>query len=77
MWQEPREELFLLRHPPFQVPPAMLRYCPQCATPEVTDWGQMRKFFKKKRTRPGSARSLDFAWWPLPELNWGHEDFQS
>ena len=23
------------------------------------------------------AKSLEFAWWPLPELYWGHEDFQS
>ena len=46
MWQEAREELFLLRHPPFQVLPVMLCFRPQFATPEVTDGGQMRKFLR-------------------------------
>ena len=35
------------------------------------------RFHRKKKDLAGSARSLGFAWWPLPELNWGHEDFQS
>ena len=71
MWQEAREEIFLLRHPPFQVLPAMLRYCPQCATPFRFD----RQV--KKKDPAGVGQVPDIAWWPLPELNWGHEDFQS
>ena len=31
----------------------------------------------EKRTWPSRPSPLEFAWWPLPELNWGHEDFQS
>jgi len=32
---------------------------------------------EKKRTRPKWPSPWLFSWWPLPELNWGHEDFQS
>ena len=31
----------------------------------------------KKKDLAEPAKSLGFAWWPLPELNRGHEDFQS
>ena len=30
---------------------------------------------KKGSAVPGEP--LDLQWWPLPELTWGHEDFQS
>ena len=32
---------------------------------------------ERKKDPAEVGRVLDVSWWPLPELNWGHEDFQS
>src|SRR4030067_3116531 len=32
---------------------------------------------ERKKDPAEVGQVLDVSWWPLPELNWGHEDFQS
>src|SRR4030065_1040719 len=32
---------------------------------------------ERKKDPAEVCQVLDVSWWPLPELNWGHEDFQS
>src|SRR3989304_6346662 len=32
---------------------------------------------ERKKDPAELGQVLDVSWWPLPELNWGHEDFQS
>ena len=32
---------------------------------------------EKKKGSAVAGQPPGFSWWPLPELNWGHEDFES
>ena len=38
----------------------------------------IQQLYRRKKKRPADdGQPFGNSWWPLPELNWGHEDFQS